>query len=142
MLKFSLLIIATVITSVQGLTQEIVHSEQVTRCLKNKKASDLKVLTDNNPYYLLGDFDGDGKPDYALEVGFKKGGTGILICSGNGKVVLLGNGIGGGKRSDMPNDNLLAPHRDVKECSSSLSSFLNCLSKSINLKRIFSKVSG
>ena len=99
----------------------VVYPRQVIQCLKNRKASDLKVLTDNNPYYLRGDFDGDNKPDYALEVRAKSGGTGVLICTGKGLLFLLGAGIGEKKFSDDEEDSFLAPHwevlsqRDVEE---------------------------
>jgi hypothetical protein len=87
--------------------------DKVAQCLKSPKAAGLTVLADNNPYYLRGDFDGDGKPDYALSVRSKKGGTGVLVCAGNGAFFLLGSGIGGGQFSNMPQDNFLAPHWPV-----------------------------
>lgn len=47
-----------------------------------------------NPFYLRGDFDGDGKPDYALWIKAKTGGaTGIAIwLSTKHKFVILGAG--------------------------------------------------
>jgi len=83
--------------------------DQVTQCLKSSKAAGLTVLTDNNPFYLRGDFDTDGKPDYALQVRSKSGGTGVLICGGNKAVFLLGRGLGTAQFSDMPEDKFLAP---------------------------------
>jgi hypothetical protein len=48
-----------------------------------------------NPFYLRGDFDGDGKPDYALRIRSKKDGkTGIAIwLSGLRRFVILGAGV-------------------------------------------------
>ena len=48
-----------------------------------------------NPFYLRGDFDGDGKPDYALWIKAKAGGaTGIAIwLSSRRKFIILGAGI-------------------------------------------------
>jgi hypothetical protein len=113
MLKFFSLLIFTVMTAGDGLGQDLVHPETVRQCLKNKKAYALSVRTSSNPYYLRGDFDGDTKPDYALEVRSKKGGTGVLVCTGKGTVSLLGSGIGGERFSDMPDDNFLAPYWEV-----------------------------
>lgn len=84
--------------------------ERLAQCLKSPKSANLSVLTDRNPFYLRGDFDGDGRPDYAVSVRSQDGGTGVLICAGNGEVFLLGGGIGGGKFSDMPRDRFLAPN--------------------------------
>jgi hypothetical protein len=48
-----------------------------------------------NPFYLRGDFDGDGKPDYALWIKAKAGGaTGIAIwLSSRQKFIILGAGV-------------------------------------------------
>ena len=39
--------------------------------------------------------------------------TGMLLCSGAGKIYLLGANIGGNKFSDMDDDNFLSPHWEV-----------------------------
>jgi hypothetical protein len=96
-----------------GNAEELLHPNILKKCLASPKAAALEVLTDTNPYYLRGDFDGDGKPDYALQVRAKNGGNGVLICQGNGALFLLGHGIGGQKFSDMPDDNFLAPYWNV-----------------------------
>jgi len=48
-----------------------------------------------NPFYLRGDFDGDGKTDYALWIKAKTGGaTGIAIwLSSRRKFIILGAGV-------------------------------------------------
>jgi hypothetical protein len=48
-----------------------------------------------NPFYLRGDFDGDGKADYAIWIKVKAGGaTGIAIwLSSKHKITILGAGI-------------------------------------------------
>jgi len=84
--------------------------DRVTQCLKNPKAAGLTILTGNNPFYLRGDFDGDGKPDYAIEVRSKSGGTGVLVCAGSGALFVLGAGLGGPTFSDMEQDRFLAPN--------------------------------
>ena len=76
--------------------------------MERPEAKGLNILKDN-PYYLRGDFDGDKKPDYAVQVRSDKGGMGVLICTAKLSVFLLGSGISGGKPfSDMENDNFLA----------------------------------
>ena len=50
---------------------------EVNVCLKN--ASGLTINGDINPFYLSGDFDGDGKLDFAVQV-IRGGSRGILIC--------------------------------------------------------------
>jgi|LSQX01.3.fsa_nt_gb hypothetical protein len=112
-MKRVLLLVLLAFPLVNGFGQEIVYPDRVIQCLKNPKASSLKVLTDNNPYYLRGEFDGDAKPDYALQVRSKGGVTGVLVCLGNGSLQFLGAGIGGKKFSDMPEDNFVAPHWEV-----------------------------
>jgi hypothetical protein len=85
---------------------------RVEQCLNTPKTAGLAVLTANNPFYLRGDFDGDSKPDYALSVRSKNGGTGVVICAGSGSLFLLGAGVtdGGAPFSDMEQDRFLAPH--------------------------------
>ena len=111
--RIYLVFLTVVLTVVSGLGQDLVHPDQVIQCLKSKKAAGLAVRTDNNPYYLRGDFDGDGKPDFVLAVRSKSGGTGLAVCTGNGLLFLLGSRIAGRKFSDMPDDNFLAPHWEV-----------------------------
>jgi hypothetical protein len=80
--------------------------------LKSVKSKVVPV-EDRNPFYLRGDFDGDGNSDLALVVrsveGDKKG---ILICAGSRKPLLLG--ITGDRQfSDMPHDRFIAPNWEV-----------------------------
>jgi len=93
----------------------LLHPDIVEHCLKSPKVSKLEIFIENtNPYYLRGDFNGDKKMDYALQVstGFKK--NGVCVCGGDGSVTLLGSAVGGGdKFSDMPDDSFLAPNWQV-----------------------------
>ena len=85
----------------------LIYPAKVYECLKNPKAkaANLEVLTDTNPFCLRGDFDADGKADYALQVrAHAKIGAGLLVCMGNGTVILLGSAIGEPTFSDMERD--------------------------------------
>lgn len=63
-----------------------------------------------NPFYLRGDFDGDGKPDYAVAVkGKSSGKPRVLMCMGNNRAFLLGSENGEHPFSDMKDDNFFAP---------------------------------
>jgi hypothetical protein len=113
-----IVLIMLVFSAVSGWTAEdtyqIIHPEKVMTCLKNPKAVGLTVLTDINPYYLRGDFDGDGKVDYALQVRSKKSSiNGLLICAGNGSLFLLGSGIGGSLFTDVEDDNFTSSNWSV-----------------------------
>jgi hypothetical protein len=79
------------IASAAGEDNQLIHPNQISRCLKTQVAFGVKLATDTNPYYLRGDFDGDGVPDYAVAVrGKKTKRRGILICGGMGRAFLLG----------------------------------------------------
>lgn len=109
MRHISALMLAVGLTTVTGSAEgEPFQPDKVAQCLKSPKVAGLTVLSSNNPFYLRGDFDADGKPDYVLAVRSTSGGTGVLICVGNGSLFLLGSGLGGGQFSDMPQDRFLA----------------------------------
>lgn len=57
----------------------------------SKLFSQVKVNKTQNPFYLRGDFDGDGLPDYAVAIcGLKTGNPGILIITSRSKIFVLG----------------------------------------------------
>jgi hypothetical protein len=97
-------------------TEGIVHPAKITSCVEGpefRKA--LLVDTGTNPYYLRGDFDGDGVMDFAVAVkGIKTTRNGVLICRSNGPHVLLGADKNYTPPfSDMPDDNFVAPAWEV-----------------------------
>lgn len=91
---------------------ELVYPEQVSKCLARPIASGLDVVADFPPYYLRGDFDGDGKPDYAVMVrGKRTKRHGVLICDSQGRMFVLGadNPLKP-PFSDVEHDNFVAPN--------------------------------
>jgi hypothetical protein len=77
--------------------------EVVTRLFKKQGiASQFDISLELNPFYLRGDFDGDGKPDIAVLVREKNTRKiGIAICNSQGnKVVVVGAGRKCGNGSD------------------------------------------
>lgn len=112
--KLLIVVLSLALSGLQSFADEPFQPELLVQCLQRPQASGLTVLTDVNPFYLRGDFDGDAKPDYAVRVRSRKGGTGLLICAGSRSLYLLGSGIvGGSEFSDMPRDAFLAPHWEV-----------------------------
>jgi hypothetical protein len=94
--------------------EELIYPDAVEKCLDDPAVKELEVLATRNPVYLRGDFDGDGKPDYALIVRKPKTTrNGILVCSGNGKAILLGAAVTGKVFSNMPADRFVAPYWQV-----------------------------
>lgn len=95
---------------------ELIHPSIVRECLEKPAIKgQLKVMTDVNPYYLRGDFDGDGLVDYAVSVqGIKTRRNGVLVCTGKNKTFVLGaiNSLHT-PFSDKPNDNFAAPNWQV-----------------------------
>ena len=102
---------------VPSLTQDgPIHPVALTRCIESRDVqSSVTLDMSTNPYYLRGDFDSDGVPDYAVVVrGINSKKRGILICTGRRRNVILGAVTRGAKAfSDMPDDNFVAPHWEV-----------------------------
>ena len=96
-------------------TNILIHPDAIDQCLKGSVASNLVLSTAGNPYYLRGDFDGDGKPDYAVSVrGAKTKRNGILFCMGNKQIYVVGADQPlKPPFSDMPDDNFVAPNWQV-----------------------------
>jgi len=95
---------------------DIVYPVRIVGCIEDAQVSNSAVVdTETNPYYLRGDFDGNGQMDFAIAVkGKKTKRNGVLVCLDNNSHVL----IGGDKKhsppfSDMPDDNFVAPHWEV-----------------------------
>jgi hypothetical protein len=85
---------------------------ELTACLNAESLNEkLVILTERNPYYLKGDFDADGRSDFAILVrGKKTHRNGVLMCMNNSKFQILGADEPiSPPFSDMPNDNFVAP---------------------------------
>lgn len=96
--------------------ENAVHPDAIDSCLQNPVAKGHVVVDfKTNPYYLRGDFDGDGEPDYAVAIkGRKTRRNGVLICTAKKYVFVLGadNPLSP-PFSNLPDDNFVAPHRQV-----------------------------
>jgi hypothetical protein len=111
----SALILTPTVRAADESDTALIHPERVRQCLRSPQASAVEVHTDINPYYLRGDFDGDGKADYAVAVaGLKTRRGGVLVCAGNGRAFVLGADQPlNPPFSDMPGDNFFAPNWEV-----------------------------
>ncbi len=76
--------------------------DSVDSCLK-PIASRYKISGRINPFYLRGDFDGDGKADYAVLVtDVSKGERGIVVCLRSAKsAAVIGAGVRFNKVTDL-----------------------------------------
>ena len=65
----------------------------IERCLELPSIRQRAVIVQTvNPFYLRGDFDGDGKPDYAVTVkGKHSGKLRVVMCMTNNRAFLLGS---------------------------------------------------
>lgn len=113
-LALMLLTAAPVCMAADG-SQQRIDPQQIARCLKLPVASAVAVAATINPYYLRGDFEGDGVPDYAVAVrGKATRRLGLLVCTGRGLGFLLGATTPrSAPFSSMPNDNFFAHNWEV-----------------------------
>ena len=66
---------------------------KVSECIKIAPQKPLLPVMAINPFYLRGDYDGDGVFDYAVAVRNQKSGEeGVLICTAKRKISLMGAG--------------------------------------------------
>lgn len=65
-------------------------SAEVASCLA-RLGNDFQVNADVNPFYLGGDFNGDGRTDYAVAIRHARS-RGIAVCWADGSHVVLGAG--------------------------------------------------
>ena len=84
----------------QNTVSEYNVPNEVAKCLK-ALGSGCAISGRINPFYLRGDFDGDGKPDYAVLV--RNGDQqGVMICRNSAaKPTLLGAGAGFHQMKDL-----------------------------------------
>lgn len=84
----------------QNAVSEYNVPSEVSKCLKSL-GSGYAISGKINPFYLRGDFDGDGKPDYAVLV--RNGDQqGVVLClTGAPKPTLLGAGAAFNKMKDL-----------------------------------------
>ena len=111
MLVRALLTFGLIAVALQAQEDHIVLPMVVEACLENQAIrGQVTVSTHANPYYLRGDFDGDGRFDYAVAVkGGKSGKLRVLVCTATGRTTVLGQEGTGQAFSDMPDDNFFAP---------------------------------
>src|SRR6516225_1984965 len=106
-------LLAVTLLSITCMAQqdEFYSPPAIDKCLKKQQSitGKLTLLTDVNPFYLRGDFFGDGVPGYAVTVRIPKGDrrNGVLVCAANGRTFLLG-GSEAHPFSDMPEDRFVA----------------------------------
>lgn len=80
--------------------------DTVTKCLATERGRDFDLSARMNPFYLRGDFDGDGVADYAVLITqHETGKAGIYVCFGRthkGVRIAAGHpfALEGGKVSD------------------------------------------
>jgi hypothetical protein len=95
-------------------------------CIKDKAFTDRFVIDfSTNPFYLRGDFNGDGKMRYAFAIRDKRRRSlGLAVCDGStGALTLLGQ-VAGEKFSDMEEDNFISQDWEVYENSALKGLFL------------------
>jgi hypothetical protein len=69
-------------------------------CLKAQ--TELQIDVTMNPFYISGDFDGDGFTDFAVQVIERKNHLkGVLFCFANGKMLRWGAGISTGASANI-----------------------------------------
>jgi hypothetical protein len=74
---------------------------EVTRCMKSLGTA-YEISGKINPFYLRGDFDGDGKPDYAVLIRKDDSQQGVMICrSVAAKPTVLGAGAEFNQMKDL-----------------------------------------
>jgi hypothetical protein len=91
----SLILLAGVLGQEQLVKQREVNPYNVPDEVKTrlKEKPELGINGSFNPFYISGDFDGDGFTDFAVQVISRKDQSpGILICFANRRTVLLGAG--------------------------------------------------
>lgn len=94
-ITFLSLLLAAPASSAQEVQTENIPNEILMQVEQGHFASAYSLDGSINPFYLRGDFDGDGRPDYALRITSKAGsGSGIAVwLSSLHKFVILGAGV-------------------------------------------------
>jgi hypothetical protein len=100
------------IASVLMASESDLLPDPIERCLEMPNVGARSEVSKTvNPFYLRGDFDGDGKSDYAVAVkGKVSGRLRVLMCMGSNSAIFLGSENGDNPFSDMKDDNFFAPN--------------------------------
>jgi hypothetical protein len=100
MIKGILLLVILISTSGFSGVPDSQVPARVSACVKSAEEG-LEIDRRLNPFYLRGDFDGDGRPDYAVLV--RRGSNrGIALCRGSSpKAITLGAGSAFNEMTDL-----------------------------------------
>ena len=109
---FALALQVTLLAQPLPILYDWIIPDQVRKCLTNgsKRAkTQLRPNMESNPFYLRGDFDGDGQMDLAVAVrGHGEEEIGVVLCAGSFNITVLGSIAKGVFFSDIPGDRIMS----------------------------------
>ena len=102
----------TLLAQLPPILYDWIIPDQIRKCLANgsKRAkTQLRPNLESNPFYLRGDFDGDGQMDLAVAVrGQGEEEIGVVVCAGSLNITVLGSIAKGVLFSDVPGDRIMS----------------------------------